>query len=171
MLIKKNIFDTNYITYQQSKKNKKYLIKAFSRTMCSFLSNYNRATNNEFNTNRNLISPLTYNPYSRNNLMKNSNINANLNWNVNNQNFNKINKLWNELCVYSSYRELFIIIYNQLSGDEKELIYKNELNDLATVKNDVKILIYYIEQRNLVLRELYEENKNLNKKRFDKMIF
>ena len=164
---KKNIFDSNYITYQQSKRNKRFLIKPFSRTMSGFLSNYNRATSNEYTTNRNLISPLTYNAHSRNNLMKNSNTNVNLNINVNEGNFNKIKKLWNELCVYSSYRELFMIIYNQLSGDEKEQIYKNELNDLTTVKNDVKTLIYYIDQRNLVLRELYEENKNLNKKRID----
>ena len=92
----------------------------------------------------------------------------NINLNINDENFNKIKILWNELCVYPSYRELYIIIYNQISGDEKEQLFKNELNDLVTVKSDIKTLVYYIEQRNIILRDLYDENIKLNRNRNDK---
>ena len=162
---KKNVFDTNYITYQQSKMNqiKKYPIKPFNRTMSGFFSHYTRGINNDFTTNRNIISPLTNSAFNRNNLMKN--INLNINVNVNDENFNKIKKLWNELCVISSYRELFIIIYNQLTGDEKENLYKKELDELVAVKSDIKTLIYYIDQRNIVLRDLYDENHKLNRRK------
>jgi hypothetical protein len=94
--------------------------------------------------------------------MKNSNLN------INDENFNKIKKLWNELCVFPSYRELFIIIYNQISGDEKGQLFKNELNELITIKSDIKTLIYYIEQRNVVLRDLYDGSNKLNKNKTEK---
>ena len=169
---KKNVFDMNYITYQQSKLNltKKNPIKPFSRTMSGFFSHYSRGVNNNeyTTTNRNIISPLTNSAFNRNNFMKNTNFNLNINVNLNDENFNKIKKLWNELCVIPSYRELFIIIYNQLSGDEKEQLYKKEFNDLVTVKSDIKTLLYYIEQRNFTLKDLYEENNILNKNRNEK---
>ena len=161
---KKNIFDTNYITYQQSIMNqtKKNRIKQFNRTMSGFFSQYSRGINNYYTTKRNLISPLTNTAFNRNIFMKNSNLN------INDENFNKIKKLWNELCVFPSYRELFIIIYNQISGEEKGQLFKNELNELITVKSDIKTLIYYIEQRNIVLRDLYDENIKLNKNKTEK---
>ena len=161
---KKNIFDTNYITYQQSIMNqtKKNRIKQFNRSMSGFFSQYSRGINNYYTTKRNLISPLTNTAFNRNIFMKNSNLN------INDENFNKIKKLWNELCVFPSYRELFIIIYNQISGEEKGQLFKNELNELITVKSDIKTLIYYIEQRNIVLRDLYDENIKLNKNKTEK---
>ena len=161
---KKNIFDTNYITYQQSIMNhtKKNHIKQFNRTMSGFFSHYSRGITNYFTTKRNLISPLTNTAFNSNIFMKNSNLN------INDENFNKIKKLWNELCVFPSYRELFIIIYNQISGDEKGQLFKNELNELITVKSDIKTLIYYIEQRNVVLRDLYDESIKLNKNKTEK---
>ena len=124
---KKNVFDANYITYQQSKMNqaKKYPIKPFSRTMSGFFSHYNRGINNDFPQNRNIISPLTNSAFNRNNLIKN--VNLNINSNINDENFNKIKKLWNELCVISSYRKLFIIIYNQLSEMKKNNYLKKNL--------------------------------------------
>ena len=166
---KKNVFDVNYITYQQSKlRQKKFSLKPFSRTISGFFSNINRGiSNNDFTpTNRNIMSPLTNSAFNRNYFMKNSNFNLNIN--VNDDNFNKIKKLWNELCVISSYRELFIIIYNQLSGDEKDQLYKKEFNDLVSVKSDIKTLLYYIEQRSYNLKDLYEENKKLNKNKNEK---
>ena len=167
---KKNVFDTNYITYQQSKMNqtKKNPIKPFNRTMSGFFSHNSRGMTNEFTAKRNIISPLTNTAFNRNTLLKNSNTNLNINLNINDENFNKIKILWNELCVYPSYRELYIIIYNQISGDEKEQLFKNELNDLVTVKSDIKTLVYYIEQRNIILRDLYDENIKLNRNRNDK---
>jgi hypothetical protein len=65
-----------------------------------------------------MVSPLTNSALNRNNLYK-ENLNLNLNVNSNDENFNSIKKMWNELCVYMSYREVFIIIYNQLTGEEK----------------------------------------------------
>ena len=167
---KKNVFDINYITYQQSKlyQSKKNPIKPFNRTMSGFFSHYSRGINNDFSTNRNIISPLTNSAFNRNNLMKNSNINLNINININDENFNKIKKLWNELCVSSSYRELFIIIYNQLTGEEKEQLFKREFSELISIKTDIKTLNFYIEQRNIVLKDLYEENTKLNRNKSDK---
>ena len=163
----KNLFDRNYITYQQSKiyQNKNNYLKPHNRTMSGFFSQYNRGTNKEFTRNRNIISPLVNSAFSSNNLKKNSHKNLNLNLNINykDENFIKIKKLWNELCVYTSYRELFIIIYSQLSVDEKEQLFKKELNELVTVKSDLKTLIYYIEQRNIILKKLYQKNEKLNK--------
>ena len=167
---KKNIFDANYITYQQSKRSqmKTNPIKPFTRTMSGFFSHYSRGTNNDYTTKRNIMSPLTNTAFNRNNLMKNTNINLNININLNDENFNKIKKLWNELCVFPSYRELYIIIYNQLSGEEKEQLFKKELNELITVKSDIKTLVYYIEQRSIILKDLYEDNIKLNKSKNDK---
>ena len=79
---KKNIFDSNYITYQQIKINqtKKIPLKS-NRTMSGFFSNYTRgANNNEFNTkNRNIISSLTTSAFNSNNLMNNNIFNLNIN--------------------------------------------------------------------------------------------
>ena len=95
---KKNVFDMNYITYQQSKLNqaKKNFIKPFSRTMSGFFSHYSRGTTNEFTPNRNIISPLTNSAFNRNNFMNNTNFNLNINDNSKDENFNKIKKLYNE---------------------------------------------------------------------------
>jgi hypothetical protein len=166
---KNNIFDTNYLTYQQSRINynrKKNIVKGFNRTTSGFFSQNSYMTNNnEFTlNNRNMASPLTNSALNRNNLYK-ENLNLNLNVNSNDENFNSIKKMWNELCVYMSYREVFIIIYNQLTGEEKEQFYQKELNELNTVKNDIKSLNYYIEQRTLILKDLYEQNIKLNRKK------
>ena len=68
---KNSVFDTNYITYQQSKKKKNFK-KGFNRTTSGFFSHssYIR-NNNEFSlNNRNIISPLTNSALNRNNLMR-----------------------------------------------------------------------------------------------------
>ena len=164
---KNNIFDTNYITYQQSRINynrKKNFTKGFNRTSSGFFSQNSYMTNNnDFSLNiRNMVSPLTNSALNRTNLNR-DNFNLNLNVNTNDENFNSIKKMWNELCVYMSYREVFIIIYNQLAGEEKEQFYQKELNELNMVKNDIKSLNYYIEQRTLILKDLYELNVKLNR--------
>ena len=158
---KNSVFDTNYITYQQSKKKKNFK-KGFNRTTSGFFSHSSYITNNnEFSlNNRNIISPLTNSALNRINLMREK---LNLNVNSNDENFSSIKKLWNELCVQMSYREVFIIIYNQLSGEEKEQFYQKELSELNSVKNDIKSLNYYIEQRTNILKDLYEQNIKLNR--------
>ena len=161
---KNSVFDKNYITYQQSKMNnkKKSFKKGFNRTTSGFFSQSSYITNNnEFSlNNRNIISPLTNSAFNKNNLMREK---LNLNVNSNDENFSSIKKLWNELCVHVSYREVFIIIYNQLSGEEKEQFYQKELSELNSVKNDIKSLNYYIEQRTNILKDLYEQNIKLNR--------
>ena len=163
---KNNVFDDNYLSYKQSKinNNKKKNIKGFNRTTSDFFSQNSYMTNNnEFSLNsRNIGSPLTNSALNRNNLYK-ENLNLKLNVNSNDENFNSIKKLWNELCVYMSYREVFIIIYNQLTGEEKEQFYEKEFNELNSVKNDIRTLNYYMEQRTLVLKDLYEQNIKLNR--------
>ena len=168
----KNVFDMNYITYQQSKlyQTGKNPFKSFNRTMSGFMSHHSQKMNNDFASNKNFVSPLVNSAFNRNNIMKNSNsnINLNINININDENFNKIKKLWNELCVSPSYRELFIIIYNQLTGEEKEQFFNKEFSELISIKTDIKTLNFYIEQRNKVLKELYEENCKLNSSKYDK---
>ena len=53
--------------------------------------------------------------------MKNTNFNLNINVNLNDENFNKIKKLWNELCVnyvlyhhFGNYLSLYITIYPEM---------------------------------------------------------
>ena len=163
---KNNVFDDNYLSYKQSKinNNKKKNIKGFNRTTSDFFSQNSYMTNNnEFSLNsRNIGSPLTNSALNRNNLYK-ENLNLKLDINSNDENFNSIKKLWNELCVYMSYREVFIIIYNQLTGEEKEQFYEKEFNELNSIKNDIRTLNYYMEQRTLVLKDLYEQNIKLNR--------
>ena len=85
---KNSVFDTNYITYQQSKKKKNFK-KGFNRTTSGFFSHSSYITNNNgfsFN-NRNIISPLTNSALNRNNLMREK---LNLNVNSNDENFSSI---------------------------------------------------------------------------------
>ena len=164
-----DVFNINYITYQQSKKfeNKKNnSVRGLKRTMSGFFTHYNGRPN-DYNTSRNIISPLTNSMLTKNTLMNNTNISMNMNIISNDENLDIIKNLWNELSVFVSYRELFTIIYNQLSGEEKEQLLKKEINDLNTVKNNIKILNYYIGQRNIVLKDLYEQNKKLNKSKYN----
>ena len=61
--MKNNVFDKNYITYQQSKMYQTYKnsIKPFNRTMSGFFSNYSHKIY-DFGTNRNIISPIQFQP-------------------------------------------------------------------------------------------------------------
>ena len=88
---KNNVFDANYITYQQSRINynrKKNMMKGFNRTTSGFFSQNSYMTNNnEYTLNtRNIPSPLTNSALNRNNLYK-DNLNLNLNVNSNDENF------------------------------------------------------------------------------------
>jgi hypothetical protein len=95
--------------------------------------------------------------------VKNNHLNLRMNMNVsyNDEKINNLKKQWNELSVLGSYRELFIIIYSQLPKEEKEQIYKKEIDELNQIKNDIKTLKYLIEKRNEILKDLYAQNKKL----------
>ena len=170
--MKNNVFDKNYITYQQSKMNQNYKhsIKPFNRTMSGFFSNYSHKIS-DFGTNRNIISPSLNSINNNNNSVKNNNINLkmhmNMNISYNDDNLNDLKKQWNELCVLGSYRELFIIIYSQLPKEEKEQIYKKEIDELNEMKNDIKALKYLIDKRNEILKDLYAQNKKLKVNRIN----
>ena len=169
---KDNIFDKNYITYQQSKMYQTYKnsIKPFNRTMSGFFSHYSHKIN-DFGTNRNIISPSINNILNKNNSVKNNNMSLKMNTNLsigfNDENLIAIKKQWNELSVLGSYRELFIIIYSQLSKEEKEQIYKKEVDELNQIKNNIKTLKYLIDKRNEVLKDLYAQNKKLKVNRIN----
>ena len=162
--VKNNVFDKNYITYQQSKMYQTYknIIKPFNRAMSGFFSHYSHKVS-DFGTNRNIIPPSINSTLNKNNSVKNNNINLKVNMSIsyNDENLNAIRKQWNELNVLGSYRELFIIIYSQLPKEEKEQIYKKEIDELNQIKNDIKTLKYLIDKRNEVLKDLYSQNKKL----------
>jgi hypothetical protein len=162
--MKNNVFDKNYITYQKSKMYQTYKnnIKPFNRTMSGFFSNYSNKIY-DFGTNRNIISPSINSMLNKNNSVKNNHLNLRMNMNVsyNDENLNTLKKQWNELSILGTYRELFIIIYSQLPKEEKEQIYKKEIDELNQIKNDIKTLKYLIEKRNEILKDLYAQNKKL----------
>ena len=100
---------------------------------------------------------------------KDSKINSynNINLNTQDENIEKsseikeLSKLWNELLVPRNYRNLFIIIYKQLIGEERQNLYKKELNELNNINNNIKTLKYYLNLRSGILKELYNLSKKL----------
>ena len=77
-------------------------------------------------------------------------------------NLNNIYKLWDELCVSKSYRNLFCRIYKELNDKDKQEIYSREINELTSIKNDINILKTNIEIRLNTIKELSELNDKLN---------
>lgn len=155
--IKKGL-DENYNTFQQGlfDRKKKGFIKPFNRTMSGFMP-HPYGNNQIYRNKNNPTNSAVIKDYC-------SKSNFNINFNINDENLNNLRKLWNDLCVIGSYKELFIIIYSQLSGEEKEQLYQKEMKELKNVESDVKTLKYYVEQRNTALKELYELNMRLNNK-------
>ena len=70
--------------------------------------------------------------------------------------------LWNELEVKESYRKYFFFIYKELSEEDKSNFYRNEINELIQLKNDIKNLTYNIELRIGIIKKLSELNDELN---------
>ena len=109
------------------------------------------------------------NNFSYQNLLINNNNRAftiefedNDNNNKSNQNnSDKLIKLWNDLCVLEPYRELFNIILNQLNEQRKNDIYQRELNELSVLKNNIKILSTNVYYRLKTLEELNNLNDKL----------
>ena len=168
--VKKNIvFDVNYMNCQNKSNHlKKLPPRPFSKTMSDFFSQNNGGANSEVHSQRKFVIPMTNSALNRKDIFKNSNSYLNIDIPINDDNINKIKRLWNDLCVASSYRELFIVIYKQLSGEEKEQLFKKEFDELISIKTDIKTLHFYIEQRNKVLRELNDANNRLNKVKIEK---
>ena len=158
---KTNTFGGNYITFQQGmvERKKKGTIKSFNRTMSDYMFSVNNIRTNK------KIHPIE-NSTLKDYCLKSIIIN-NQDTNSNDENLIALKKSWNDLCILSSYRELFIAIYSQLSGEEKEQLYKKEMSELKNVDNDIKSLNDSIKQRNQILRDLYEKNLELNKLKYN----
>ena len=82
--------------------------------------------------------------------------------NINIINLNNIIKLWNELSINNTYRNLFCVIYKELEDEDKEELYQKETNELLSIKNDIKALKDNIELRLNTIKEISELNTKLN---------
>ena len=82
--------------------------------------------------------------------------------NINIINLNNIIKLWNELSINNTYRNLFCVIYKELDDEDKEELYQKETNELLSIKNDIKDLKDNIELRLNTIKEISELNMKLN---------
>ena len=82
--------------------------------------------------------------------------------NINIINLNNIIKLWNELSINNTYRNLFCVIYKELDDEDKEELYQKETNELLSIKNDIKTLKDNIELRLNTIKEISELNMKLN---------
>ena len=82
--------------------------------------------------------------------------------NINIINLNNIIKLWNELSINNTYRNLFCVIYKELDDEDKEELYQRETNELLSIKNDIKDLKDNIELRLNTIKEISELNTKLN---------
>ncbi len=80
---------------------------------------------------------------------------------INMINLNNINRLWDEMCVNKSYRNLFCVIYKELNDENKQEIYQKEINELISIKNDINIMKTNIEIRLNTIKELSELNDKL----------
>ena len=82
--------------------------------------------------------------------------------NINIINLNNIIKLWNELSINNTYRNLFCVIYKELDDEDKEELYQRETNELLSIKNDIKDLKDNIELRLNTIKEISDLNTKLN---------
>ena len=81
---------------------------------------------------------------------------------INMINLNNINKLWDELCVSKSYRNLFCVIYKELNSEDKQKIYQKEINEIISIKNDINKLKLNIGKRLNIIKEIFILNNQLN---------
>ena len=54
-----------------------------------------------------------------------------------------------------------MIIYKQLIGEERQHLYKKEINELNSINKNIKSLKYFLNLRNSILKELFDLNKKL----------
>ena len=91
---------------------------------------------------------------------RDNNSNINLKY-LNMINLNNINKLWDELCVSKSYRNLFCVIYKELNSEDKQKIYQKEINEIISIKNNINKLKLNIGKRLNIIEEISELNNQL----------
>jgi hypothetical protein len=83
-----------------------------------------------------------------------------------NENTNKkiihlIYELWDYLCVPKSYHELFNVILIQLDETNKNILINNEFDELNELKSNIEDLLFVIQMRRDILKELKGMNNRL----------
>ena len=77
--------------------------------------------------------------------------------------FIKIRNLWNKLKVTHSYQEMFITLSKQVQNDQlKKAIFKNEINNLTQILNNLNKLNGDIQKRNEIINKIKNYNNYNN---------
>ena len=83
------------------------------------------------------------------------------NVNINKTTIDLIYELWDYLCVPNSYHELYNVILFQLDEYNKNILIKNEYDELNELKSDIDNLLSLIKLRKEILQELKGMNNRL----------
>ena len=73
----------------------------------------------------------------------------------------KLNRIWNDLCILEPYRELFSILITQLSDKNKEDFCEREFNELYELKTNLQLLSTSVYYRNKIIENLNYLNDKL----------
>ena len=151
-LFEKNLMDSKILKKYFNKINKRQLSnKLFSNSLILNnkinISNFNSSSSSFLNSKRRFskISP-------ENDLINNENEELT-------KIKNEVNILWDNLCVVSTYKEIFNVLISQLDLKEKIIFYKYEKKSLNLFKDILLEIKNNIKDRNYCILEL----KNLNK--------
>ena len=68
--------------------------------------------------------------------------------------YNTLVKLWNDFNIVNSYKDLFNLILNKLSDEEKEDLCSKEIKELSELKNNINSLLKEIKSRKKCLEHL-----------------
>ena len=79
-----------------------------------------------------------------------------------NKKLNEIIILWNELNVSNSYKKYFYYIFKELDENDQNEMFIKETKELFDMKNNIKILCYYIDLRMGIINKIYIFNQKLN---------
>ncbi|MCQ2817593.1 MAG: hypothetical protein MJ252_10045, partial [archaeon] len=77
----------------------------------------------------------------------------------------KILKLWNDLCVYDKYKDSFCSIANQITDEDKLMLYNQEIEELQDLKSKLLRYSSLIELRKKLIINLRNFNDNLTLKK------
>ena len=134
------------------KNNSANLISKYNQKVLRFQSRFGNHMFNLINKNRNNTSNIISNNH-------NTSILENLNTVTN---YKSLVQIWEEFNVSESYINLFNILLNRLSEEEKEDICIKEFKELLELKNNIISLIKEIQLRKKALKNLYNLNNLSN---------
>ena len=154
--------ENNKTTHQKNNNNynninKNNLNRKFSPNQFKIFSAKYRATPSFINNNKNIYNNHTYftSNCNNNNLLIGE-------YDGNNNKINELINIWGELCVLNSYKKYFYHIFKELDENDQNEIYISEKKELFDMKNNIKILCYYIDLRMGIINKLYILNQKLN---------